>query len=154
MRTRWGLAPRRRAGDARFMDRIILDDRAQALAHYPHARIVGNLIFVSGVSSRRHDNTHEGVTIHPDGRVEKDIRAQTKAVLENIRVILKAAGADLRDVVDMTVYLVDMKDYAGMNEVWNTYYTKDTGPARTTLAAHQLPHPNLLIEMKAIAVKK
>ena len=133
---------------------IILDDRAQALAQYPHARVVGDFVFVSGVSSRRFDNTHEGVTIHPDGRVEKDIRAQTKAVLENIRTILRAASCDLLDVVDMTVYLVDMKDYAGMNEVWNTYYTKDNGPARTTLAAHQLPHPNLLIEMKAVALKK
>jgi 2-aminomuconate deaminase len=133
---------------------IILDDRAQALARYPHARVVpaaANLIYVSGISSRRPDNTHEGVTIHADGRVEKDIRAQTRAVLENIRVILKAGGADVENVVDITVYLVDMKDYAGMNEVYNEYFTKDGGPARTTVAVHQLPHPNLLVEMKAVA---
>src|SRR5690349_19516323 len=130
---------------------IILDDRAQALARYPHARVVGDLVFVSGVSSRRFDNTHEGVTIHPDGRVELDIRAQTRAVLVNIRTILEAAGAGLSDVVDMTVFLVDMKDYAGMNEIWNEHFTKEGGPARTTLAVHQLPHPNLLVEMKAVA---
>jgi 2-aminomuconate deaminase len=108
---------------------------------------------VSGVSSRRHDNTWEGVTIHADGRVEKDIKVQTAAVLHNIRVILAAAGADLKDVVDMTVYLVDMADYAGMNAVWNEHFLdKVTGPARTTVAVHQLPHPNLLIEMKAVAL--
>ncbi len=130
---------------------IILDDRAQALARYPHARVVGDLVFVSGVSSRRFDNTHEGVTIHPDGRVELDIRAQTRAVLGNIDTILKAAGCALSHVVDMTVFLVDMKDYAGMNEIWNEHFTKENGPARTTLSAHQLPHPNLLVEMKAVA---
>jgi len=67
----------------------ILEDRAGALANYPHARRAGDYIYVSGVSSRRMDNTHAGVTIHPDGRVELDIRAQTRAVIENIGVILE-----------------------------------------------------------------
>lgn len=131
---------------------ILLDDRAQALARYPHARVVGDFVYVSGVSSRRFDNTHEGVTVHADGRVEKDIRAQTRAVLVNIRTILEAAGASLSDVVDMTVFLVDMKDYAGMNEIWNEVFpVAAQAPARTTVAVHQLPHPNLLVEMKAVA---
>lgn len=130
---------------------IILDERAQALAHYPHARRVGNLLFVSGVSSRRPDNTHVGVTLHPDGRVEKDIRLQTEAVLENIRAILRAAGGDLENVVDITTFLVDMADFPGYNEVYNRYFEKQTGPSRTTVAVKELPHPNLLIEMKAIA---
>lgn len=132
---------------------IILDDRAQALARYPHARVVGDFIFVSGVSSRRFDDTHAGVTVHADGRVEKDIRAQTRAVLANIEAILRAAGADLSHVVDITVFLVDMRDYPGMNEVYNEHFTKEGGPARTTVAVHQLPHPNLLVEMKAVAVR-
>jgi 2-aminomuconate deaminase len=130
----------------------ILNERAGALANYPHARRVGDLIFVSGVSSRRHDNTHEGVTIHDDGRVELDIRAQTRAVIENIRAILNAAGADLEHIVDTTVFLVDMKDYGGMNEIYDQYFRAETGPTRTTVAVHQLPHPNLLIEIKAVAV--
>lgn len=130
----------------------ILGDRAQALANYPHARRVGDLIFVSGVSSRRLDNTHAGVTVHPDGRVDLDIREQTRAVIENIRVILNAAGADLENVVDLLVMLVDMKDYAGMNEVYNDYFNAESGPVRTTCAVHQLPHPNLLIEIKAVAL--
>ena len=132
---------------------VILDDRAQALARYPHARVAGDFIFVSGISSRRPDNSHDGVTIHADGRVEKDIRAQTKAVIENVRVILRAAGADLDNVVDITVYLTEMKDYAGMNEVYNTYFTKEAGPARTTVGVRELPHPNLLVEIKAVAVR-
>jgi 2-aminomuconate deaminase len=132
---------------------IILDDRAAALARYPHARVVGDLVFVSGISSRRPDNTHEGVSVHADGRIEKDVRAQSAAVLANIRAILQAAGADLSDVVDMTVYLVDMADYGGMNAVWNEHFTdKERAPARTTVAVHQLPHPNLLVEMKAVAL--
>lgn len=130
----------------------ILGDRAGALANYPHARRAGGFIYVSGVSSRRHDNTHEGVTIRDDGTVEKDIRAQTRAVIENIGVILRAAGADLGNVVDVTVFLVDMRDYAGMNEAYNEYFDAHTGPARTTVAVHQLPHPNLLIEIKAVAL--
>jgi len=130
----------------------ILDDRAGALANYPHARRVGDFIYVSGVSSRRLDNTHAGVTIHPDGRAELDIREQTRAVIENIRVILRRAGADLEHLVDMLVMLVDMKDYAGMNEVYNEYFDGPSGPTRTTCSVHQLPHPNLLIEIKAVAV--
>jgi 2-aminomuconate deaminase len=129
----------------------IVGDRAGALANYPHARMFGGLIFVSGVSSRRHDNTHEGVRIGGDGSVELDIREQTRAVIENIREILHAAGADLTNVIDVTVFLVDMKDYAGMNEVYNEFFSAETGPSRTTVAVHQLPHPNLLIEIKAVA---
>ena len=131
----------------------ILNDRAGALANYPHARKVNGFIFVSGVSSRRADNTHVGVTIHEDGRVEKDIREQTRGVIENIKAILKAAGADLKDLIDLTVFLVDMADYPGMNEVYNEYFNAQTGPARTTVAVKQLPHPNLLIEIKAIAAE-
>ena len=130
----------------------ILEDRAGALARYPHARRVGELIFVSGVSSRRADNTHAGVSVGADGQVALDIAAQTRAVLENIAVILEAAGASLADLVDLTVFLVDMKDYAGMNAVYDTFFEAESGPTRTTVAVHQLPHPNLLIEMKAVAL--
>lgn len=130
----------------------ILDDRAPALANYPHARRAGGLIYVSGVSSRRFDNTHAGVAIGPDGHVELDIREQTRAVIENIRLILQSAGADLENLIDIYVMLVDMNDYAGMNDVYNEYFNAQSGPTRTTCAVHQLPHPNLLIEMKAVAL--
>lgn len=130
---------------------ILGDDRAAALARYPHARRVGDLVFVSGISSRRADNTHEGVVVHADGRVEKDIGAQTRAVLNNIDHILRQVGLSLAHVVDLTVFLVDMKDYAGMNAVYDTFFTKEGGPARTTVAVKELPHPNLLVEIKATA---
>ena len=130
---------------------IILDNRAGALAQYPHAKRVGNLIFVSGVSSRRPDNSHEGVTQNEDGTVTLDIAAQTRAVIQNIQVILRAAGADLEHVVDMTTFLVNMEDFKGYNQVYNEFFEAQNGPSRTTVAVKQLPHPNLLIEMKAIA---
>ena len=129
----------------------ILRDRAGALASYPHARRVGDFVYLCGTSSRRPDNSHDGVTIHADGRVEKDIREQTRAVIENMRVYLEAAGAGLEHLVDVTTFLVDMSDFPGYNEVYNTYFDAETGPTRTTVAVHQLPHPNLLIEVKAIA---
>jgi 2-aminomuconate deaminase len=132
---------------------IILQNRAGALAQYPHAKRVGDLIFVSGVSSRRADNSHDGVTIHEDGSVALDIAVQTRAVIQNIQVILKAAGADLDHVVDMTTFLVQMSDFKGYNAVYNEYFKADQGPSRTTVAVSELPHPNLLIEMKAIAYK-
>ncbi len=130
---------------------IIVGGHAQALGSYPHARRVGELIFVSGTSSRREDNTHEGATMHEDGSVTLDIRAQTRAVIENIRKILSEAGAGLEHVVDVTTFLVDMRDFAGYNEVYNSCFDALTGPTRTTVAVHQLPHPNLLIELKVIA---
>lgn len=131
----------------------VIPGRAGALAAYPHARRAGDLIFVSGISSRRPDNSHAGVTIGADGAVELDIAAQTRAVLENIGAILAASGATLADVVDLTVFLVDMRDYGAMNAVYNTFFDAETGPTRTTVAVHQLPHPNLLIEIKAVAYR-
>lgn len=132
-------------------DATILNAHAQGLGSYPHARRAGDFIYVCGTSSRREDNTHIGATVHEDGRVELDIRAQTRAVVANMEKILKAAGSSLDDVVDLTTFLVSMDDFAGYNEVYNTFFNAHTGPARTTVAVHQLPHPNLLIEIKAIA---
>jgi len=121
---------------------IISTTNAPALAAYPHARRAGDLIFVSGVSCRRSDGTHEGVG---------DIDVQTRAVLRNIDAILKTAGASLAEVVDITVFLVDMADYSGMNTAYNDHFDSSSGPSRTTVAVRELPHPNLLVEMKAVA---
>lgn len=131
---------------------LIVPGRAGALANYPHARRVGDLLFISGISSRRPDNTHEGVRIDADGKVHKDCALQTRAVIENIAAILNHAGAGLENLVDLTVFLVDMNDYDAFNGVYNEYFDAQTGPARTTVAVHQLPHPNLLIEIKAVAL--
>ena len=133
------------------MSNKVLPDKAQPLGNYPHVRRVGDFIYVSGTSSRRPDNTHAGVTLHADGRVELDISAQTRAVIENIGGLLASMDAGLAHLVDITTFLVDMKDFPGYNEVYGTYFDHATGPTRTTVAVHQLPHPNLLIEIKAVA---
>ena len=109
-------------------------------------------MIVSGTSSRRADNTIAGAAVDELGTTHLDIRAQTKAVIENIRDILRSAGAELKDVVEVTTYLVNMNDFAGYNEVYGEYFGYD-GPARTTVAVHQLPHPHLLIEIRAMAYK-
>ena len=118
---------------------------------YPHAKRVGDFIFVSGTSSRRPDNSIAGAELRPDGTVVTDIRVQTAAVLDNIERILVGAGASLADVVDITSFLIDMTDFAGYNEVYGRYFASETGPSRTTVAVHQLPHPDLVVEIKAVA---
>lgn len=133
------------------MEGKILENKAQPLGNYPHVKRVGDFIYVSGTSSRRKDNTHIGAEQGEDGNWHLDIKAQTKAVIENIGELLKSVDADLSHVIDMTTFLVDMKDFKGYNEIYGTFFNGLTGPTRTTVAVHQLPHPNLLIEMKAIA---
>lgn len=130
---------------------VVLPDRPGALAYYPHLRRVGDLVFVSGLSCRRPDNSHEGVTLHPDGTVERDIAAQTRACIENLGVLLAAEGGTIHSVVDLTTFLVSMADFPSYNAVYNTYFNAATGPTRTTVAVAELPHPNLLIELKAVA---
>lgn len=129
----------------------ILPERAQALAHYPHARRVGDFVFVSGVSSRRPDNSFAGVSIDENGEAVFDLAEQTRAVIENIRVILQAANLDLEHVVDVTTFLVSMSEFSEYNEIYNEYFDAQTGPTRTTVAVYQLPHPHIVIEMKVIA---
>jgi 2-aminomuconate deaminase len=117
---------------------------------FPHLKRAGDLLFVSGTSARRPDNTIAGAVADELGTTELDVRAQTRAVIENIGAILRTEGADLADVVDVTAFLVSMNDFKGYNEIYGEYFD-ETGPARTTVAVHQLPHPHLLIEMKAVA---
>jgi 2-aminomuconate deaminase len=117
---------------------------------FPHVKRAGDLLFVSGTSARRPDNTIAGAAADPLGTTDLDIRAQTRAVIENIAAILNTEGAGLRDVVDVTAFLVSMNDFKGYNEVYGEYFD-EAGPARTTVAVHQLPHPHLLVEMKAVA---
>jgi 2-aminomuconate deaminase len=111
---------------------------------------VGNWIFVSGTSSRKKDNSFAGVEVDEFGTTNLDIKEQTTAVIENIRDILKSVGADLHHIVDVTTFLVNMNDFGGYNEVYGQYFDY-SGPTRTTVAVHQLPHPHLLIEIKVTA---
>ena len=130
----------------------VIEGMAQPRGKYPHVKRAGDYLFVSGTSARRADNSIAGAKEDGAGTVNLDIRQQTKAVLENVRDILGNVGARLEDVVEVTTYLVNMNDFAGYNEVYGQYFDHD-GPARTTVAVHQLPHPHLLIEIRAIAFK-
>lgn len=130
----------------------VVEGKAKPRGKYPHVKRAGDFLFVSGTSARRADNTIAGAEVDSMGTVRLDIRSQTRAVIDNVRDILRAQGADLKDVVEVTSYLVSMNDFAGYNEVYGEYFGYD-GPARTTVAVHQLPHPHLLIEIRAVAYK-
>jgi len=130
----------------------IMDVGARALAAYPHMRKANGMLYISGISSRRPDNSHVGATLNQDGSWTLDIKSQTAAVISNIQNILQSAGADLSYLVDLTCYLTDMKHYNDFNTVYNQFFNAQSGPTRTTIAVYQLPHPNLLIEIKAVAV--
>jgi len=130
----------------------VVEGKAAPRGKYPHVKRAGDFLFVSGTSARRADNTIAGAEVDPAGTTRLDIRVQTRAVIDNVRDILHSAGARLEDVVELSTYLVNMNDFAGYNEVYGEFFGYD-GPARTTVAVHQLPHPHLLIEIRATAYK-
>src|SRR5713226_428438 len=134
------------------VDSQVIAGKAKPRGKYPHVKRAGDFLLVSGTSARRADNTIAGAEVDGFGTTNLDIRTQTKAVLENVRDILKSAGARLEDVVEVPTYLVNMNDFAGYNDVYGEFFGHE-GPARTTVAVHQLPHPHLLIEIRAMAYR-
>jgi 2-aminomuconate deaminase len=135
---------------ARPLQSAVLAGKARPRGTFPHFRRAGDFIFVSGTSARRADDSIAGATLDASGRLLLDVRAQTRAVLENIRDILAGAGAALADVVEVSTFLTDMADFAAYNSVYSEFFGYE-GPARTTVAVAALPHPHLLIEIKAVA---
>ena len=122
---------------------------------YPHTKRVGDFIFVSGTSSRRPDNSIAGVEIiDAMGTKKLDAKVQTREVLQNIDKNLAKEGASLADVVDVTSFLVNMNDFADYNKAYAEFFNPKNGPTRTTVAVHQLPHPDLVVEIKVVAYKK
>ena len=126
----------------------------KAVGRYPHARRVGELLFLSGIGPRDPaTNAIPGNELFADGRVRRyDIAAQARAVFANVRAVLKAGGARWEDLVDVTVYLTDIgKDFAAYNEVWAEHFPDPaTAPCRTTLGITALPTP-IAIELKCVA---
>lgn len=123
------------------------------LARYSHCRQVGSLLLIAGQGCRDpQTNSYAGLKLNEKGQVETyDIRAQTAGVLGNIEAVLRGYGLDRRDIVDVNVFLTDMSDFAGMNEVWNNFFNEvPVPPTRTTVAVKQLPGLNF-VEMKATA---
>lgn len=129
----------------------LVDGVARPRGQFPHVRRVGDFLYVSGTSSRREDNAITGVeVIDAMGSVRVDVAVQTRAVFTNVQKILQSQGADLKDIVDITTFLVDMADFGAYNSAYAELFGYD-GPTRTTVAVHQLPHPHLRIEAKVIA---
>ncbi len=119
---------------------------------YPHARRVGNLLFLSGIGPRKRGSKEiPGVRLRGDGSVESyDIEAQCRSVFDNVRAVLEDAGARLEDLVDVTVFLTDMKrDFAAYNRLYAEYFA-GARPCRTTVQVVALPTP-IAIELKCIA---
>ncbi|QDL33436.1 RidA family protein [Serratia liquefaciens] len=131
---------------------VVVKGKAAPRGRFPHVKRAGDFLFVSGTSARLPDNSIAGAEADAMGATRLAIDVQTRAVLDNIRDILRSVGADLNDVVEISTFLVNMNDFAGYNAVYADYFDYD-GPTRTTVAVHQLPHPHLLIEIKAIAYK-
>lgn len=129
----------------------------KAVGSYPHARRVGELLFLSGIGPRDPaSNEIVGNEYFADGRVRKyDIEAQTRAVFANVRAVLEASGAHWEDLADVTVYLTDLaRDFKAYNAVWAEFFPDAaTAPCRTTLGITALPTP-IAIELKCIAVTK
>ena len=124
------------------------------VGHYPHARRVGDLLFLSGIGPRSPaDNSIPGNVLDADGSlVAYDIAAQTHAVFANVRAVLEASNARWEELVDVTVYLTDMaRDFAVYNTIWAQYFPDAaTAPCRTTLGITALPTP-IAIELKCVA---
>jgi 2-aminomuconate deaminase len=131
-------------------DMIIDADKAKPLGKYPHTRKFGEWVFISGTSSRRPDNTFIGAEQDEEGNWVLDIRLQTQAVLENMRHYLKLNDGDLTHLADVTVFLKNMADFEGYNEVYNSFFP-EAGPCRTTVEVSELPKPQILIEIKGTA---
>ena len=129
-------------------------DRApQAVGLYPHARKVGDLLFLSGVGPRKAGQDDiPGVTLNASGEIENyDIEAQCHSVFKNVRTVLEDAGSNWDNLVDVTVFLTNMKDdFKIYNRIYAEYF-KDNQPCRTTLEICSLPTP-IAIELKCIAI--
>ena len=126
----------------------------KAVGSYPHARRVGNLLFLSGIGPRDPaTNAIAGNEYFADGRVRRyDIEAQARAVFANVRAVLEASGARWEDLADVTVYLTDMaRDFKAYNAIWAEHFPDAAAaPCRTTLGITALPTP-IAIELKCIA---
>jgi 2-aminomuconate deaminase len=130
----------------------VVSGKATPRGKFPHVKRAGDFLYISGTSSRLPDNSFAGVEVDEMGSTNLCIASQTRAVIENIADILASMDANLSDLVEISTFLVNMNDFRQYNQVYSEFFDFD-GPTRTTVAVHQLPHPHLLIECKAIAYK-
>lgn len=141
---------------------FLLDPEKRAgLTRYSHARVVQpsthHTIYISGIAAISPDGTYDGVTENADGTFTADVKLQTAAVLRRIDSIIQGASngkANIRHVVEATVYLLDMKtQYADMNAEWNRIWSdRASAPSRATVGVQELPDPRFAVEIKATAI--
>ena len=133
-------------------DRIHSDKAPEPVGLYPHARKVGNLLFLSGVGPRKKGSKEiPGVTLDNNGNITSyDIEQQCHSVFQNVKLILEASGSRWENLVDVTVFLTNMKkDFPVFNKIYAEYF-KENQPCRTTVEVNALPTP-IAIELKCIA---
>ena len=132
--------------------KIISDSAPEPVGSYPHARKVGNLLFLSGIGPRK-KGTKEipGVELDADGNISSyDIEKQCRSVFDNIRTVVESSGSSWGQIVDVTVFLTNMKDdFKTYNKIYAEYFA-DNQPCRTTVEIKSLPTP-IAIELKCIA---
>lgn len=134
------------------MSSINSEKAPEPVGAYPHARKVGNLLFLSGVGPRKRGSKEiPGVTLDSNGViVDYDIATQCHSVFENVRLILESSGSSWENLVDVTVFLTNMKkDFPVFNKIYAEYF-KSNQPCRTTVEVNALPTP-IAIELKCIA---
>ena len=136
------------------MSEIISTQKAPApVGAYPHARRVGNLLFLSGIGPRTPiTNTIPGLELDKNGNfLSFDFEAQCKSVFDNVKIVLEESGSKWENLIDVTVFLVNMKrDFHTYNKLYAEYF-KEAQPCRTTVEINSLPTP-IAIELKCIAV--
>ncbi|WP_457588229.1 RidA family protein [Ensifer canadensis] len=120
------------------------------LANYPDLRRAGGLLFLSGMSARQADGTIAGTARAADGQATYDVAEQLRVILRKIGETLARNGGSFGDIVDVTVFLTDMRHYRAMNDEYNMWFAAD-GPARTTVGVNELPHPDMVVELKVVA---
>jgi 2-aminomuconate deaminase len=132
-------------------EKISTDKAPKPVGLYPHARKVGNLLFLSGIGPRTVTDEIPGLTLDKNGNfLSFDFEAQCRNVFDNVRVVLEESGSSWDQLVDVTVFLVNMKrDFATYNRVYAEYF-RDNQPCRTTVEINSLPTP-IAIELKCIA---
>ena len=133
-------------------EKINATDAPEPVGLYPHARRVGNLLFLSGVGPRQKGSKDiPGVTLNEDGSIANyDIEAQCHSVFNNVKMIVESAGSSWDRIVDVTVFLTNMKaDFKTYNRIYAEYFA-DNQPCRTTVEIVSLPTP-IAIELKCIA---
>lgn len=135
------------------MKEIISQKAPEPVGPYPHARRVGDLLFLSGVGPRQRGSKEiPGVVLNSKGDIQSyDVAVQTHAVIKNIELVLQDAGLGLENLVDVQVFLTNMKqDFSTFNQVYAQYFNVENGPCRTTIEVGALPTP-IAVEIKAIA---